>query len=140
MKTLAVRLGESQKSAARLADWLLARPEVKEVLYPGLRTSQNFSVHASQAEGAGAILSFRLTDDVDAQAFLSNLQIWTPAVSLGAVESIVTQPARMTHLTYPEEERERLGIDRQLIRLSVGIELVSDLIDDLASALDQARL
>ena len=139
MKTLAVRLERSQSSAGELAGWLLSRPEVSDVFYPGLPTSPNFSIHQTQALGAGAILSFRLTKNVDAGAFLGALEIWTPAVSLGAVESIITQPACMTHLTYPEEERERLGIDRQLIRLSVGIEAVADLIEDLARALDRAR-
>jgi cystathionine beta-lyase len=139
MKTLAVRLEKSQSSAGELAGWLLSRPEVDKVLYPGLSASPNFSVHKTQAKGAGAILSFRLTENVDVKAFLESLEIWTLAVSLGAVESIITQPACMTHLTYPEEERKRLGIDRQLIRLSVGIEAVADLIDDLAQALDRAR-
>jgi len=139
MKTLGVRLAESQRSALKICDWLLTRREVQKVLYPGLEESVGFETHARQADGPGAVLSFRLGESITIEKFLRELRIWTVAVSLGAVESIITQPARMTHLTYPQKERERLGIHDRLIRLSVGIESVDDLIHDLERALNKAR-
>jgi len=139
MKTLSVRLAESQRSARRICDWLLERAEVEQVLYPGIEDHPGFATHVKQADGPGAVVSFRLAESVRVEKFLSELRIWTLAVSLGAVESILTQPACMTHLTYPQSERERLGIHERLIRLSVGLESVEDLIHDLESALGKAR-
>lgn len=139
MKTLKVRMLESQQSAQKICDWLLTRQEVEEVLYPGLATCAGFETQKRQANGPGAILSFRLAKTVIIEQFLRELEIWTLAVSLGAVESILTQPSRMTHLTYPEQERQRLGLDERLIRLSVGLEDSDDLIDDLRCALEKAR-
>jgi cystathionine beta-lyase/cystathionine gamma-synthase len=139
IKTLAVRLAESQRSAQIICDWLLKREEIQAVLYPGLEHSPGFQTHSLQADGPGAIISFRLSSSVKVDKFLQKLNIWTVAVSLGAVESIITQPARMTHLTYARDERVRLGIDDNLIRLSVGIESVDDLIRDLEKALDEAH-
>jgi cystathionine beta-lyase/cystathionine gamma-synthase len=136
MKTLGVRLRQASVSAERIARWLAARPEVAAVYYPGL--GDNAHIHRSQATGAGAVLSFRLVPQVDVDRFVSGLRLWTLAVSLGAVESIITVPARMTHLAYPEEERRRLGIDPHLVRLSVGLEAAEDLIADLEAGLQQS--
>jgi len=139
MKTLGVRLAEAQRTAHTICDWLLTREEIEEVFYPGLEEGLQTEMHERQSSGSGAILSFRLDPSVKVEKFLYALNIWTVAVSLGAVESIITQPARMTHATYPEDEKRRLGIDERLIRLSVGIEAASDLIDDLACSLEGAR-
>lgn len=136
MKTLGVRLHQASASAERIARWLTARPEVAAVYYPGL--GDDVQVHHRQATGAGAVLSFRLAPQVDVDRFVSGLRLWTLAVSLGAVESIITVPARMTHLAYPEEERRRLGIDPHLVRLSVGLEAADDLIADLEAGLQQS--
>jgi cystathionine beta-lyase/cystathionine gamma-synthase len=136
MKTLGVRLRQASVSAERIARWLAARPEVAAVYYPGLE--DDAQVHRSQATGAGAVLSFRLVPEVNVDRFVSGLRLWTLAVSLGAVESIITVPARMTHLAYPEEERMRLGIDPHLVRLSVGLEAAEDLIADLEAGLQQS--
>ncbi len=138
MKTLGVRLRQASESAERIARWLAARPEVTAVHYPGFGDGADSGLHRSQAAGAGAVLAFRLAPEVDVDRFLAGLRLWTLAVSLGAVESIITVPARMTHLSYPEEERLRLGIDPHLIRLSVGLESAEDLIADLAVGLGQS--
>ncbi len=135
IKTLAVRLAHAQASAGRIAEWLMGRPEVERVLYPGLDSLDGFEVNKGQADGPGAILSFLLRDDVCAETFVGSVSLWTLAVSLGAVESIITLSSKMTHLCYPREELAKLGIGDDLVRLSVGIEDVEDLIADLESAL-----
>lgn len=138
MKTLSVRLEKAQESARRIADWLSGRPEVTEVLYPGIGALGGDDVHERQSDGPGGILSFRVSDDVSAQKLVESVTVWTLAVSLGAVESIITLPAKMTHLPYPRDERERAGIDDNLVRLSVGIEDAGDLIEDLEQAFQSA--
>ncbi len=138
MKTLGVRMACGQASAVKIAEWLSARGEVQEVLYPGLDAFPGREIHRRQADGPGAILSFVLRDGVSAETLLGNVEVWTLAVSLGAVESIITLPAKMTHVTYPAEELERVGLGDRLVRLSVGIEDVDDLIADLQTALEKA--
>jgi cystathionine beta-lyase/cystathionine gamma-synthase len=136
MKTLGVRLERGQSSAGRIARWLTERPEVEHVYYPGLGTLRGDEVHARQSDGPGAIVSFRLRECHDPDALLESVSVWTLAVSLGGVESIITQPAKMTHLPYSRRELGRLGICDNLIRLSVGIEDPDDLIEELARGLD----
>jgi cystathionine beta-lyase len=139
MKTLSVRMGKGQESAQKIAKWLCRRPEVESVLYPGLESFEGHDIHARQSDGPGAMLSFRLQDGVDVQRLVESTSIWTLAVSLGGIESIITYPAKMTHLPYPEKELERLGIGRQLVRLSVGLEDTDDLITDLENAFGEAK-
>ncbi len=139
MKTLEVRISWAQKSASCVAAWLTGRPEVEQVYYPGLPGHPGHDVHAGQADGAGAILSFRLGDRVSAPGFLRGLKLWSLAVSLGAVESIVTQPAHMTHASYPASLRKQVGVTDQVIRLSVGLEDPDDLIADLEQALENNK-
>ncbi len=139
MKTLGVRLDRAQSSAQTIAEWLAGREEVRQVFYPGLENHPGVDVHRRQSDGPGAVLSFRVSPDVDPAAFTDNLSLWTFAVSLGAVESIATRPAGMTHASYPADLRSRLGIDDRLIRLSVGVESVEDLIADLQQAFNRAR-
>ncbi len=136
MKTLGVRLGQAQESAQTIASWLCSRPEVEQVYYPGLASHPRAEIHKRQADGGGAILSFRLRNTIDVEKFLTSLQVWTLAVSLGAVESIITQPSRMTHASYPPELRERIGVTDYVVRLSVGLEDVDDLIADLENGLN----
>lgn len=138
MKTLGVRLSHAQRSAEKIAEWLSGHKQIEQILYPGLNTFTGYQLHHQQADGSGTILSLRLRDGTSPETLLSNLSLWTLAVSLGAVESIITQPSRMTHLSYPQEERERLGLRDNLIRLSVGIEAVEDLITDFELALERA--
>ncbi len=138
MKTLGIRLSRGQESARRIAQWLAKRPDVRQVLYPGMGTLAGDRVHAEQADGPGAVLSFVVADEICARTLVENVSIWTLAVSLGAVESIITLPARMTHLPYDREYRESLGVDDRLVRLSVGIEDADDLIEDLEAAFEKA--
>jgi len=135
MKTLKARMDAQQESARRIAEWLVERDEVERVLYPGLDTHPNHNIHAEQASGGGAMLSCIMQDEDIAKQVAEGVKLWSLAVSLGSVESIITLPARMTHLSYPADERERLGIDNRLIRLSVGLEDTDDLIDDLEQSM-----
>ena len=138
MKTLSVRLSHAQESAQKIAEWLTGRPEVDKVLFPGLDSLPGADIHRRQAQGPGAILSFIVRDGVCAETFANHVSLWTLAVSLGAVESILTLSTKMTHLSYPEEELDRIKLGDNLIRLSVGIEDVDDLIADLDSAFGMA--
>jgi cystathionine beta-lyase/cystathionine gamma-synthase len=135
MKTLKARMTVQQESARTIAGWLLGRGEVERVLYPGLETHPGHDIHSRQASGGGAMVSFVMRDRQLARQTAHGVNLWSLAVSLGAVESIITLPARMTHVSYPPEERDRLGIDDRLVRLSVGLEEVEDLIEDLEQAM-----
>jgi cystathionine beta-lyase/cystathionine gamma-synthase len=135
MKTLKVRMDAQQKSARKVSEWLIGRDEVERVLYPGLDTHPGYAIHVAQASGGGAMLSCIMRDEDIAKRVVEGVKVWSLAVSLGSVESIITLPARMTHLSYPADERERLGIDNRLIRLSIGLEDTEDLIDDLAQSM-----
>jgi cystathionine gamma-lyase len=140
-KTLAVRMERHQENALQIARWLEARPEVERVLYPGLRSHPQHALARRQMSGFGGMLSFVLRGGsgsrgalARARAFLGRLQVFTCAESLGGVESLAEHPAIMTHASIPPERRRALGIGDGLVRLSVGIEHVDDLIADLASA------
>lgn len=135
IKTLKVRLEQQQATAGRIADWLLTRPEIKAVYYPGLKGHPGLDLHFSQANGAGGVLSFRLSDGESARRFINGLHLPAIGSSLGAVESIVTLPATMSHGGLTEEMRQTLGIGRDLVRLSVGLEDFEDLRDDLEKAI-----
>jgi len=140
MKTLSVRLQQSAKTAEKLTDYLVKHPLVEEVYYPGLTSHPGYATHHSQAKGAGAVLSFRLPDRECTKAFVENVRIPVFAVSLGAVESILSYPATMSHAAMPKEERERRGITDGVLRLSVGLEHVDDLLLDFEQALGKALL
>lgn len=136
LKTLALRLERAQANAMALAFWLAHHPAVEEVLYPGLPTNPYFARCRSQADGFGAMLSFRLRDPDRAERVLSRLQLILFAESFGGVESLITHPATTTHKEVPARLRESLGIDHRLLRLSVGVEAVADLAADLEQALE----
>ncbi len=140
MKTLAVRLEAQQRSAADLAALLPRLAGIRHVYYPGLADHPGHAVHARQARGSGAVLSFELETEALARAFLRALRVPLLAVSLGSVESIVSYPATMSHASMPPEERRRRGITGSLVRLSVGLEPAQALLDDIRQALDAARL
>ena len=135
IKTLKVRLEQQQATAGRIAGWLLTRPEVRAVYYPGLEDHPGRDLHRTQAGGAGGVLSFRLSDGESARRLINGLHLPVIGSSLGAVESIVTLPTTMSHGALTEEMRGTLGITRDLVRLSVGLEDFDDLRDDLAAAL-----
>jgi cystathionine beta-lyase/cystathionine gamma-synthase len=128
MKTLGIRLMQGQRTADEIAHWLKDMSQISEVFYLGFEDFPGYAIHKKQADGPGAILSFKLNPGISAEMLVNNVSIWTLAVSLGAVESIITLPSQMTHLTYPRKELEALKLDDSLVRLSVGIEDPEDLI------------
>jgi len=140
LKTLKVRIEQQQTTASLLAGWLENQPEVVEVNYPGLPGQPGREIHDAQAEGVGGVFSFRLPDEVTARKFVDLLTLPVIGTSLGAVESIVTIPAAMSHAFIPKEVRQSIGLTGDLVRLSVGLEDVKDLQEDLAQALRQLNL
>jgi cystathionine beta-lyase len=135
IKTLKVRLEAQQKSAMQIAAWLKAHPDVAEVYYPGLEGHPGKAVHDTQADGPGAVLSFKTKNTEQALRFLGKVKYAAVAVSLGGVETIVSYPVRMSHAAIPPAERARLGITDSLIRISAGLEDPEDLIADFDEAL-----
>ncbi|GGH75583.1 cystathionine beta-lyase [Pullulanibacillus pueri] len=134
IKTLQVRMKQSAQSAQIIAEYLESHPAVEAVYYPGLKTHPGYEHHFSQAENGGAVLSFALKDEAAVRHLTANLQLPVFSVSLGAVESILSYPAKMSHAAMPKEERERRGISDSLLRLSVGLEDPKDLIKDFEQA------
>ena len=136
LKTLDVRMERHCKSAMAIAAWLEQDPRVERVLYPGLESHPQHDLARQQMPGFGGIVTFFIKGDLaDARRFLERCEVFSLAESLGGVESLVDPPAIMTHASVPEAERAKLGISDQLIRLSVGIEGLDDLIADLDHAL-----
>jgi cystathionine gamma-lyase len=136
LKTLDVRMERHCKSAMAIAAWLEQDPRVERVLYPGLESHPQHDLARQQMPGFGGIVTFFIKGDLaDARRFLERCEVFSLAESLGGVESLVDHPAIMTHASVPESERAKLGISDQLIRLSVGIEGLDDLIADLDHAL-----
>ncbi|WP_075981717.1 cystathionine beta-lyase [Bacillus massilinigeriensis] len=138
IKTLSVRLQQSSLGALKIANFLNEHPLVKNVYYPGLETHPHYDLQHKQAKNAGAVLSFELESEDSLRAFVKNVSIPVFAVSLGAVESILSYPAKMSHAAMPEDERLSRGISNSLLRLSVGLENIDDLIVDFSRALDKA--
>ncbi|MDI9237320.1 O-succinylhomoserine (thiol)-lyase [Lysobacter sp. LF1] len=140
LRTLDARLRVHQENTQALVALLDAHPAVRAVHYPGLESHPGHAVAARQQTGFGAMLSVELDGGVDAvRAFLDGLQCFTLAESLGGVESLVAHPATMTHAAMSAEAREAAGIGDGLLRLSVGIEHVDDLVSDIAAALERAE-
>lgn len=132
-----VRVQRACQNAARIAHHLALHPLVSHVFYPGFSKHPNHSIAKKQMRDFGAMVSFDLKNNNQATAFkvLSNTKLFALAESLGGVESLIGHPATMTHASIPREERLKTGLTDSLIRLSVGIEDVEDLIDDLDKAL-----
>ena len=135
-KTLAVRMRQHQANALKIASWLNHHSKIKAVHYPGLPDHPQHALAANQMSGYGGMIACELQANLDKTArFLEQLKIFALAESLGGVESLIEHPALMTHASIPQAEREKIGIHDSLIRLSVGIENVEDLIEDLEQAL-----
>jgi cystathionine gamma-lyase len=135
VKTLSVRMQRHQESAMKIAKHLERHPKVTRVLYPGLESHPQHALARKQMRGFGGMISFDLKGDLEAsRRFLKKVKIFACAESLGGVESLIEHPAIMTHASVPAENRAKLGISDQLIRLSVGIEDVDDLMADLEAA------
>jgi cystathionine beta-lyase/cystathionine gamma-synthase len=139
LKTLALRVQRQSDNALAIAEHLVAQPSVRAVHYPGLATHPQHELAARQMGGVyGGVVSFELGDEAAAVRVLEALRLFTLAESLGAVESLAEHPGLMTHASVPVEERERIGLRDGLLRLSVGVEDLDDLITDLDEALQRA--
>ena len=139
LKTLAIRVERQTQNASRIAAYLATHDAISKVNYPGLSQSNGHQIAQAQMTGFGAMLSFELAGrHITPASFLSRLKLIRPAVSLGGVETLICSPAETSHAKLSEEERRRIGITAELLRLSVGIEHVDDLLADLSRALDGA--
>jgi len=135
IKTLAVRMKEHEANAGKIVAWLSAHSKVRKVYYPGLPDHPGREVHQRQAGGFGGMVSFDVGSGELADQMLRRVRLFTLAESLGAVESLIEVPARMTHASIPADRRGALGVTDGLIRISVGIEDADDLIADLEQAM-----
>jgi cystathionine gamma-lyase / homocysteine desulfhydrase len=135
IRTLAIRMEEIEENAKRVADFLADHPQVSKVYYPGFKDHKGHEIHSKQARGFGGMISFDAGSGEEAEEVLKKVKYFTLAESLGAVESLISLPAKMTHASIPRERRLELGITDGLIRLSIGLEDAEDLIEDLQSAL-----
>ncbi|MBA7633968.1 Cystathionine beta-lyase [subsurface metagenome] len=139
IKTLAVRMAQHEENAAAIATYLEKHPKVKRVFYPGLKSHPGHEIAMRQMEGFGGVVSFEIEGGTEAaNSFLRGVSIFSLAESLGGVDSLVEHPATMSHASMPEDVRRDVGITDGLIRLSVGLESIDDLIEDLEQALDHA--
>lgn len=137
LKTLALRMERHCANAMQLASWLEQHPKVSKVYYPGLASHPQHAIAKKQMRAFGGMITIVLKGGLDeARRFLENCHLFTLAESLGGVESLIEHPAIMTHASVPKAMREKSGIDDSLIRLSVGVEDVNDLQNDLAHALE----
>lgn len=135
LKTLPLRMDRHCENAYRVAHWLREHPRVKKVYYVGFEDHKDYAVTKKQTTGFGGMISFELDSEETAQRLLSNVKMILFAESLGGTETLVTYPMTQTHESIPKEQREALGINERFIRISVGIENVNDIINDLAQAL-----
>lgn len=140
IKTLGVRLDRHVENAEKVAEYLTGHSEVKKVYYPGLKSHPGYEINQRQAKNGGAMISFELNEGHDTNAFFRALNVITLAESLGGVESLACHPASMTHAAIPKKIRDEVGITEGLIRLSIGIEDVDDLIKDLEQAIEASTL
>ncbi|SEB96928.1 cystathionine beta-lyase [Tenacibaculum sp. MAR_2009_124] len=138
VKTLHIRMQRHCENGKAIAKYLLNHSKVGEVYYPGLKDHPNHDIAKKQMDDFGGMVSFRLKDESKEAAFkfLESTKVFTLAESLGGVESLVNHPSTMTHASIPKPEREKIGITDSLIRLSVGIEDIDDLILDIEQALN----
>ena len=139
IKTLAVRLDRHVQNAETIAASLKENRAVKKVYYPGLPDAQGYEINKRQAKNGGAVISFELKENYDIKKFFKSLHLIALAESLGGIESLACHPATMTHASIPYEIRQKVGITDGLIRLSVGIEHVDDLLSDLEQAIKESE-
>ena len=135
IKTLGIRMEEHNVNAQRIAEFLTNHEAVSKVFYPGLANHPGHELMKKQTTGFGGMISFDVGSAEKADELLAKLRYFTLAESLGAVESLISVPARMTHASIPSERRAELGITDGLVRISVGIEDIEDLLEDLTQAL-----
>ncbi|KAK5576005.1 hypothetical protein RB653_007141 [Dictyostelium firmibasis] len=138
LKTLHVRMEAHQKNAFAICNFLEKHPKVERVIYPGLPSHPQHELCKRQMKGFGGMVVFFVKGSIDqSRSFLENIKLFALAESLGGVESLIELPSVMTHASVPAEERAKLGISDTLIRLSVGIEDINDLLADISQALDK---
>jgi len=135
LKTLPIRMKAHNENAMKVAQFLETQPMVEKIVYPGLKSHPQHELAKSQMHGFGGMITFFIKGGLEAsRKFLESVQVFALAESLGGVESLIEHPAIMTHASVPADQRKKLGIDDSLIRLSVGIEDVDDLLADLKQA------
>lgn len=139
MKTLALRMERHQDNCRQIADYLLDHPMVEQVYYPGHSSHAGYEIQQKQASGNTGIFSFRMKDGRTIEPILRHIKLIAFAESLGGVESLMTYPTVQTHADIPQEIRDKVGVDDRLLRFSVGIEHVDDLIADLSQAFAAAQ-
>ncbi|MBH46691.1 MAG: cystathionine gamma-synthase [Halobacteriovorax sp.] len=138
LKTLAVRMRAHEQGAMKIAKWLEAHKQVERVVYPGLKSHPQHALAKKQMSGFGGMITFFIKGGVkESKSFLKGLKLFALAESLGGVESLVEHPAIMTHASVPKKVRESIGLTDNLIRLSVGLEDIDDLINDLENGFKQ---
>lgn len=140
LKTLPLRMKAHATNAMAVAEFLEAHPKVQKVIYPGLKSHPQHALAQEQMLGMGGMITFYIKGGLEAaRTFLESVQVFALAESLGGVESLIEHPAIMTHASVPVETRRQLGIDDSLIRLSVGVEDLEDILGDLKSAFDKVK-
>ena len=140
IKTLSVRMDRHVENAEKAAEFLVNNKAVKNVYYPGLKTDKGYEINKKQARNGGVMISFELVDGYDIEKFFESLKLVMLAESLGGVESLVCHPSTMTHASIPEEIRKKVGITDGLIRLSIGIEDINDILEDLDNAIKESKV
>ena len=137
LKTLALRMERHCANALELARWLEEQPQIEKVMYPGLKSHPQHDLARTQMRGFGGMVTIVLKADLaGTKRFLENTHLFSLAESLGGVESLINHPALMTHASVPKEKRDQLGVTESLVRISVGVEDLRDLIDDLQFAFE----
>ena len=137
IKTLALRMEKHNENAMKIAEYLLRTRKVRKVYYPGLPEHPQHELAKKQCTGFGGMISFDVGSPDKARILVESVRIFALAESLGGVESLIGHPVTMTHASVPKEDRQKMGLTENLVRLSVGVEDVEDLIGDLSYALDQ---
>ena len=138
--SLGVRLDRHVENAEKAAKFLSDHKAVKKVYYPGLPDAQGYEINKKQAKNGGAMISFELYENYDIKKFFKSLRLVALAESLGGVESLVCHPASMTHASIPYDVRQQIGITDGLIRLSIGIENIDDILADLEHAIAESEV
>lgn len=139
IKTLGVRMDRHVSNAGKAAEYLQNNKAVKNVYYPGLPNAQGYEINKRQAKNGGAMISFELYPNYDIKKFFSSLKLVALAESLGGVESLVCHPASMAHASIPYEIRQKVGITDGLIRLSIEIENIDDILSDINQAIKESE-
>ena len=138
IETLPVRMKQHEENALAVTNYLKGHPKVKRVLYPGLESHKGHEIARRQMKGFGGVVSLELEDGIEGvNNFLRKLKVFSLAESLGGITSLVEHPATMSHASMPKDYREKVGISDELVRLSVGLENVDDLTEDLEQALER---